>query len=171
MYVSVTLTHVFLRWVVMFTCPAEVHISQRIHTFLCLLQQIWSVLRHPAAVAERHHDRYHAGDAQPVHRRPHGVWTQHQTALLHRSESTYTHTQWPLLYKTEVPDRAWSIKSGSQEVTPQCCYMIKPVKSVWPLAHTLNCCLWCNVQGVVMNWPLKLKCSPHSWIFWSANLV
>lgn len=72
-----------------FTCAAEVQISQRVHTLLRLLPQVWSLLRHPAAAAERRHDRHHAGDAQPVHQRPHGVRTQHQTALLHRSESTH----------------------------------------------------------------------------------
>lgn len=54
---------------------------------LSSLLQVWTLLRDGAAVAEHRHDLHHAGHAEPVHQRPHGVRAQHQAALLHRSET------------------------------------------------------------------------------------
>lgn len=67
----------------MWSIPAAEALTQ----FLSFSQQIWPLLRDAAAVAEHCHDRHHAHHAEPVHQRPHGHWTQHQKALLHRSET------------------------------------------------------------------------------------
>lgn len=54
----------------------------------CFSHQIRPLLWDTASVAEHHHDRHHAGHAQPVHQRPCERWTQHQAALLPRSETS-----------------------------------------------------------------------------------
>lgn len=60
--------------------------------------QVWTLLWDSTALAEYNHDHHNVNHAEPVHQRPHGHWTQHQTPLVHRWESLwlFTASEWVL---------------------------------------------------------------------------
>lgn len=57
-----------------------------------LFFQVWTLLWDSAALAEYNHDHHDVNHAEPVHQRPHGHWTQHQTPLLHRCQTLWLFT-------------------------------------------------------------------------------
>ncbi len=71
---------------------------------LLLFFQVWTLLWDSAALAEYNHDLHNVNHAEPVHQRPHGHWTQHQTPLLHRCQTLLT------LYSLFVQLSVWSCR-------------------------------------------------------------